>query len=67
LQNKETALLKEKLNTVRKCSMISIPITQRHDLTCKRKTCTEKVDLCIETYKQRKHLKELRNVVDSYK
>ena len=67
LQNKETALLKEKLNTVRKCSMISIPITQRHDLTCKRKTCTEKVDLCIETYKQRKHLKELRNVVDSDK
>ena len=27
LQNKETALLKEKLNTVRKCIMISIPIT----------------------------------------
>ena len=44
LRNKETALLKEKLNTVRKCSMISIPITQKHDLTRKRKTCTEKIE-----------------------
>ena len=65
LRNKEIALLKEKLNTVRKCSMISISITQRQDLTCKDKACTKRVNLFIETYKQRKQTKELRNVVNS--
>jgi hypothetical protein len=65
LRNKEIALIKEKLNTVRKCSTISIPVTQRHDLPSKQKTYEQRTKLCMEAYKQRKHLKDLCNAVNN--
>ena len=61
LRNKEITLLKEQLNTVKKCSMISTPASQRHDLTHKGKAYAERVKLCVEAHKQRNQLKHLRN------
>ena len=47
--------------------MMSTPATQRHDLTHKSKAYAERVKLCVETHKQRKQLKDLRNVVNGDK
>ena len=66
-RSKEITLLREKLNTVKKCNTLSTPVTQRHDLTHKGKVYAERISLCVEAHKQRKHLEDLRNVINGDK